>query len=181
MAIAVPAKTIPVPAQPVFGVGDAVVSHAHGLGQVVAVERREVGGYLRDVYVIKIVVQDTAIRLVVPVDAARAVGLRRPIDRKTAASVLDVFKDQRSAVEGIPSVRQLRHYQQLLTSGSAQDVARVLRDLLRLRLRRELSFGQRRLLDAARRMLVGEVALAFGDTEAGVERRFEKALCPSVV
>jgi CarD family transcriptional regulator len=181
MAIALRPAAIQDPPQPEFEVGDAVVSHAHGLGHIVAVERREVGGCVRDVYVIKIVVQDTAIRLVVPVEAARTVGLRRPIDRKAADSVLNVFKDQRSAVEGIPCVRQLRHYQSLLTSGSAEDVARVFRDLLRLRSRRELSFGQRRLLDTARRMLVGEVALAFGDTEAGVERRFEKALCLSAV
>ncbi|MBN1774648.1 MAG: hypothetical protein JXB32_25530 [Deltaproteobacteria bacterium] len=163
--------------QPVFGIGDPVFSPAHGLGKVVALERRVVDGVVRDSYVIVIVVEGTDIRLVVPVQGAHAVGLRRPIDRRTAALVLGVFKEQQSAVEGIPWVRQIRHYQQLLHSGSAEEVARVLRDLLRLRLRKELSFGQRRLLDTARRMLVKEMALAFGDTEARVERRFEKALC----
>ena len=179
MAMAVRVGAVVDPLQPLFGVGDPVVSSAHGLGQVVAIERREVDGHARDVYVILIVVQDTTIRLVVPVEGTRTVGLRRPIDRKTAASVLDVFRERHSAVEGMPYVRQLRHYQQLLTSGSATEVARVLRDLLRLRSRKELSFGQRKLLDSARRMLVREVALAFGDTEAVVERRFEKALCTS--
>jgi CarD family transcriptional regulator len=102
--------------------------------------------------------------------------LRRPIDRKTANSLLDVFKERRPAVTGIPWSRRHRHYQQLLHSGSAEEVARVMRDLLRLRSRKELSFGERKLLDSARRMLVKEVALVFGDTEAKVERRFEKAL-----
>jgi CarD family transcriptional regulator len=174
MATSVEAGTDPL--QPVFEVGDPVFCPAHGLGQVMAIERREADGTVRQSYVIRIVVEGTDIRLVVPVQGARAAGLRRPIDRRTAALVLGVFKEQRSAVEGIPWVRQIRHYQQLLHSGSAEEVARVLRDLLRLRLRKELSFGQRRLLDAARRMLVKEMALAFGDTEARVERRFEKAL-----
>jgi CarD family transcriptional regulator len=167
---------VPEPVQPVFGVGDPVFSPAHGLGEVVAIERREVDGAVCKFYVIVIVVQGTDIRLVVPVQGARAAGLRHPIDRKTATSVFGVFKDPRSAVEGIPWVRHARHYQQLLHSGSAEEVACVLRDLLRLRLRKELSFGQRRLLDSARRMLVKEVALAFGDTEAKVERRLEKAI-----
>jgi CarD family transcriptional regulator len=176
MAMAVGFGAVWDPLQPVFGVGDPVFSPAHGLGEVVAIERREVDGHARDFYVIMIMVQGKDIRLVVSVQGARTLGLRRPIDRMTAASVVDVFKEQQSAAEGIPLVRQLRHYQQLLTSGSAEDVARVLRDLLRLRSRKELSFGQRKLLDSARRMLVKEVALALGDTEAGVERRFEKAL-----
>ncbi|MBI5490788.1 MAG: CarD family transcriptional regulator [Deltaproteobacteria bacterium] len=162
--------------QPVFIVGDPVFSPAHGLGEVVAIEHREVDGGRQDFYVILIVVQGAGIRLMVPVQAAHTVGLRRPIDRKTADALLDVFKEPQSVVEGIPWARQNRHYQQLLHSGSAAEVARVMRDLLRLRLRKDLSFGQRQLLDSARRMLVKEVALACGATEATVERRFEKAL-----
>jgi CarD family transcriptional regulator len=174
MAIAVGVGATVPSMQAVFGVGDPVVSPAHGLGEVVSIERRDVDGELRNFYVI--VVKDTGIRMVVPVEAARAAGLRRPIDRKTANSLLDVFKERRPAVTGIPWSRRHRHYQQLLHSGSAEEVARVMRDLLRLRSRKELSFGERKLLDSARRMLVKEVALVFGDTEAKVERRFEKAL-----
>jgi CarD family transcriptional regulator len=174
MAIAVGVAAVVPSMQPVFGVGDPVVSPAHGLGEVVSIERREIDGASRNFYVI--VVKDTGIRMVVPVEAARAAGLRRPIDRKTANSLLDVFKERRPAVTGIPWSRRHRHYQQLLHSGSAEEVARVMRDLLRLRSRKELSFGERKLLDSARRMLVKEVALVFGDTEAKVERRFEKAL-----
>jgi CarD family transcriptional regulator len=158
----------------VFGIGDPVVSPAHGLGEVVAIEQREVGGQRREFYVI--LVRDTGIRMVVPIETANATGLRRPIDRKAATALLEVFKERRPAVSGIPWSRRHRHYQQLLHSGSAAEVARVMRDLLRLRSRKELSFGERKLLDSARRMLVKEVALACGDTEAKVERRFEKAI-----
>ncbi|MBI5488912.1 MAG: CarD family transcriptional regulator [Deltaproteobacteria bacterium] len=157
-----------------FGIGDPVVSPAHGLGEVVAIEERESCGQKRSFYVI--VVRDTGIRMVVPIETAATAGLRRPIDRKAATALMDVFKERRPAVTGIPWSRRHRHYQQLLHSGSAAEVAKVFRDLLRLRSRKELSFGERKLLDAARRMLVKEVALACGDTEAKVERRFEKAI-----
>ena len=157
-----------------FVVGDPVVSPAHGLGEVVAIEEREAGGEKRTFYVI--LVRDTGIRMVVPTETAQATGLRRPIDRKTATALMNVFKERRPAVTGIPWSRRHRHYQQLLHSGSASEVAKVFRDLLRLRSRKELSFGERKLLDSARRMLVKEVALACGDTEAKVERRFEKAI-----
>lgn len=159
---------------PKFRVGSAVVSPAHGVGEVVAVERRDVGGDVRESYVI--VLKDTGIRLVVPVHAARTAGLRAPMDRKTATNLVEVFKDRRPAVTGIPWSRRHRRYQQLLHSGMPEDVARVMRDLLRLRARKELSFGERKLLDVARRLLVKEVALVCKDGEEAIERRFRKAM-----
>jgi CarD family transcriptional regulator len=176
--MSVPAGVIEATRKPVpatrFRVGDPVVSPAHGLGQVVALERRDVNGGPRDFYVIH--VRDTGIRMVVPIEATGAAGLRPPIDRKTAANLVSVFKERRPAVAGIPWSRRHRRYQQLLHSGSAREVAMVMRDLLRLRSRKELSFGERKLLDAARRMLVKEVALACGENEDAVERRFQRAI-----
>ena len=48
----------------------------------------------------------------------------------------------------------------MLHSGSAIKVAKVLRDLYRLKSDKELSFGERKLLDHARTRLVTELALA---------------------
>ncbi len=48
----------------------------------------------------------------------------------------------------------------MLKSGSLIEVAKVLRDLSRLRSEKELSFGERRLLEQARQLVVREVALA---------------------
>jgi CarD family transcriptional regulator len=157
-----------------FKVGDRVVSPVHGVGEVVAVERRDVGGATREAYVI--VLHDTGIRLMVPVEVAASTGLRPPMDKKVANSLVDVFKERRPAVTGIPWSRRHRRYQQLLHSGSPAEVAAVMRDLLRLRGRKELSFGERKLLDTARRLLIKEVALVCKNSEATVEKRFQKAM-----
>jgi len=121
-------------------------------------------------------VAETGIRLSVPVEAVAAVGIRPLMTRKQADSVIDALREPRPAVTGIPWARRNRAYQLLLHSGSPCDVARVMGDIARLRSRKDLSFGERKLLDVARRLLVKEVALVRGESEAGVERRFGRAV-----
>jgi CarD family transcriptional regulator len=48
----------------------------------------------------------------------------------------------------------------MLKSGSPYEIAKVLRDMYRLKFDKNLSFGERRLLDQAKSLLVNELALA---------------------
>jgi CarD family transcriptional regulator len=48
----------------------------------------------------------------------------------------------------------------MLKSGSPYEIAKVLRDMYRLKFDKDLSFGERRLLDQAKSLLVKELALA---------------------
>ena len=48
----------------------------------------------------------------------------------------------------------------MLKSGSPYEIAKVLRDMYRLKFDKDLSFGERRLLDQAKSLLLGELALA---------------------
>ena len=48
----------------------------------------------------------------------------------------------------------------MLKSGLPSEIAKVLRDMYRLKFDKDLSFGERRLLDQARSLLVQELALA---------------------
>ena len=64
---------------------------------------------------------------------------------------------------------QAREYMDMLKSGSPFQVAKVLRDLYRLKGDKDLSFGERRLLDTARSLLIRELALARRVKETVVE------------
>jgi CarD family transcriptional regulator len=48
----------------------------------------------------------------------------------------------------------------MLKSGAPHEIAKVLRDMARLKFDKELSFGERRLLDQAKSLLIQELALA---------------------
>jgi CarD family transcriptional regulator len=52
-------------------------------------------------------------------------------------------------------------------------VAEVLRDLYRLKTDKQLSFGERRMLDTARTLIVKEIAIARSQTEDQVKAEIE--------
>jgi CarD family transcriptional regulator len=144
--------------QSVFKSGDMAVHPKHGVGEVVEVEERDVGGRKTTFYVLKIV--DTGLKVMVPTDAAARVGLRPVMKKREAQKILDILKTPEVAVDVQPWNRRFRAYTEMLKSGLPSEIAKVLRDMYRLKFDKDLSFGERRLLDQARSLLVQELALA---------------------
>jgi CarD family transcriptional regulator len=61
-----------------------------------------------------------------------------------------------------------------IKTGSVFEVAEVYRDLLMLRNEKDLSFGERKMLDTARALLVKEISLAKKIGESQVEKDLDK-------
>lgn len=157
-----------------FKVGEKAVHPHHGVGEVTAVETKEIAGHKKTFYILRIV--DSGMKVMVPTDAAQRVGLRAVISKKEADKVLAVLKDTKVAVTAQPWNRRHREYIEMLKSGSPVEVAKVLRDLTRLKSDKDLSFGERRLLDQARSLLVTELALARRCKEDRVEAEIQGIL-----
>jgi len=147
-----------------FSVGDKCVHPAHGVGEVTAIERRELGGTSGMFYILKIL--DNGMKVLVPVSAAGQVGLRPIMSDKEAEAVLETMRAREVAVDVQPWSRRFRAYTEMMKSGSAYEVAKVLRDMYRLKFDKDLSFGERRLLDQAKSLLMKELAFAKRQTEA---------------
>ncbi len=141
-----------------FKPGDKAVHPSHGVGEVIAVETRDLGGTEAAIIVMKIM--DTGLKVMVPTAAAKRVGLRPVMKKKEAQEILDILKAPEVAVDLQPWSRRFRAYTEMLKSGLPTEIAKVLRDMYRLKFDKELSFGERRLLDQARSLLVQELALA---------------------
>jgi CarD family transcriptional regulator len=141
-----------------FKVGDMAVHPNHGVGEVVQVEERDLGGRKTSCYVIKI--PETGLKVMVPTEAAARVGLRPVMKKKEALKILDILKAPEVAVDLQPWNRRFRAYTEMLKSGLPSEIAKVLRDMYRLKFDKDLSFGERRLLDQARSLLIQELALA---------------------
>ena len=157
-----------------FKVGDKSVHPHHGVGEVTAIEAKEIAGQKKNFYILKIV--DSGMKVMVATDAADRLGLRKVVSRAEAKKVVAVLREKKIAVTSQPWNRRYREYTEMLTSGSPIEVAKVLRDLSRLRGEKELSFGERRLLEQARNLLVAELALAKGVTEEKINKDIDKIL-----
>ncbi len=149
---------------PVFKIGDKAVHPSHGVGEVTAIESRDFGGTTGIYYILKIL--DNGMKVMVPVTAATQVGLRFVMSAKEADAVFATMAAPEVAVDLQPWSKRFRAYTEMIKSGSPHEIAKVLRDMHRLRFDKDLSFGERRLLDQAKSILVKELALAKGVTEA---------------
>src|SRR6188472_4137000 len=141
-----------------FKAGEMAVHPAHGVGEVEQIEELDLGGRKTACYVIKI--RDTGLKVMVPTEAAPRVGLRPVMKKKEAQKILDILRAPEVAVDVQPWNSRFRAYTEMLKSGLPTEIAKVLRDMYRLKFDKDLSFGERRLLDQARSLLVQELALA---------------------
>jgi CarD family transcriptional regulator len=161
----------PAPA-PDFKVGDKAVHPAHGVGEVTAIEEREIGGTRAKFYILRIL--DNGMKVMVPTSAATQVGLRGIMSDKEANNILQTMRAREVAVDVQPWSRRFRVYTEMIKSGSPVEIAKVLRDMNRLKFDKDLSFGERRLLDQARSLLLKELALSKKKTEAEMAEEIKR-------
>ena len=156
-----------------FKIGEMAVYPAQGVGKIEAIETREFSGERHDFYVLRIV--DSDMTIMVPVGNASQVGLRNLIHKDRVASVYDLLEEKHGACGLIASwSRRQREYNEKIRSGDLFEVASVLRELYQLKESKELSYGEKKVLDLTRKLLVKELALADGSDESQVFERVEK-------
>jgi CarD family transcriptional regulator len=146
-----------------FSVGDNAVYPGYGVGQITAIETREISGTCLTFYSLKII--DTGMKIMVPKNNAESVGLRPIISRGEATKVIDILKEKEVRIDNQTWNRRYREYMEKIKTGSVYEIAEVLRDLFVLKVDKELSFGERKMLDTARSLLLKELSLATGTEE----------------
>jgi len=155
-----------------FKVGDSAVYPTQGIGVIEAIESKDFGGVTADFYILRIV--DSDMTIMVPTTNASHIGMRSPIDKKRVSSIFDVL-GEKTKISAIASwSRRQREYNDKLKTGDLFEVAEVLRELYCIREDKELSYGEKKVLELARKLLVKEVALAEGADEDAVTKRVEK-------
>jgi CarD family transcriptional regulator len=146
-----------------FKVGEKVVYPAHGVGVIEEVQSRKHSGTEIQFYTLRII--DTDMKIMIPTTKADAVGLRRVIGKEMVGKVYKVLREKRVRVDQATWNRRYREYTEKIKTGSVLEIAAVLRDLFMLKGDKELSFGERKMLDTARNLLVKELAIAKAHSE----------------
>lgn len=171
----VPLVDIPKPPPPprdfTLKLGDKAVHPSHGLAEVTAIEHREIGSVKGEFYILRIL--DNGMRVMVPRASSGAAGIRPVMTSKEADRVLETMKAREVAVDLQPWSRRFRAYTEMIKSGQPHEVAKVLRDMYRLKFDKDLSFGERRLLDQAKSLLMKELAAAKGMTEVALQAQVD--------
>jgi CarD family transcriptional regulator len=157
-----------------FKVGDIVVYPAHGVSEVEAIETREISGSKISFFILKVL--DTEMTVMVPVTNVQNVGIRELIDNKGITKVMNILKERSVSVDNQTWNRRYREYMEKIKSGSAFEIAEVLRDLNILKRGKELSFGERKMYDTARNLLVNEISTSKKIGKKDVEKMLLEAM-----
>ncbi len=154
-----------------FKVGDKAVYPAQGVAEVISIEEREIAGSKQRFYVLRIL--DSERRIMVPVKNAGVVGLRTVICEEEIREIFEILRERTVAYDNQTWNRRYRGFMDKIKTGSIYDVAEVLRDLYRLKTEKSLSFGEKRMLENARGLVVKELAIALTRTEDSVREEIE--------
>lgn len=148
---------------------------AHGVGLIQTIEKQTIGGVDQSFYVMKIL--DNDMTIMIPTATSANVGLRAIISDDEVTKVIDILKERDVKVTAQTWNRRYRDYMDKIKTGSVFEVAVVLRDLFLLKEDKELSYGERKMLDTAKNLLVKELSLAKQMDQDKVERQIEKIFC----
>ncbi|MCK4739688.1 MAG: CarD family transcriptional regulator [Deltaproteobacteria bacterium] len=158
-----------------FKTGDLAVYPAHGVGVIKGIESREVSGTDESYYVLKVIESDATI--MVPIKNASNVGLRKIMKKSLTPKVYNILKKRSGmAIDTQTWNRRYREYNDKIKTGCVMEVATVLRDLYILKHDKELSFGERRMLDTAKSLLVKELSMANRTKEENVEKELDRIM-----
>lgn len=146
-----------------FKVGDNAVYPGHGVGRVMAIETKEILGTKQTFYSLQII--ETGMKIMIPKENVVSVGLRPIISKTEAEKVLGILREKEVKIDNQTWNRRYREYMEKIKTGSVFEIAEVLRDLFLLKVDKELSFGERKMLDTARTLLLKELTLATSENE----------------
>ena len=150
-----------------FKVGDLAVYPAQGVGVIEAIENREIGGSKQLFYIMKIM--GNGMKIMIPMAGAKSVGLREVIMETEIPKVYEILRMKDVTIDKQTWNKRYREYLEKIKTGSVFEIARVLRDLLILKSDKNLSFGERKMMDTAKNLLIKEISVASNSAETKVE------------
>ena len=143
-------------------IGDKAVYPGQGVGKVVAIENKNILGNTLIFYSIEILKSGT--KIMVPKSRLKAIGVRPLISKQDTKKVLNILSQNSENKANRQKNWQKRHqaYMDKIKTGSIYEIAEVVRDLGNIQKGKELSYGEKRMMDKAQNMVFSELALTNG-------------------
>lgn len=138
--------------------GLKVVHKTHGVGTISGVETKNYGAGPQDYYLLKIDSSGLVVRF--PKGSANAI-VRSLVSETEISKVFSILKAPPRSYSMVWN-RRKKELTEKIRSGSLCEIAEVLRDLscLKSKTGKELSFGEKEMLEKARERIVDEISAA---------------------
>jgi len=147
-----------------FNVGDNAVYPAHGVGVIESIEKKVISGDTQMFYIMRIL--HNGMMIMIPKTNVDSVGLRQVITRDDVKKIYGILREKDVPRDNHQTWnRRYRSYTEKIKTGSVFEIAEVLRALFRLKRTKELSFGEKKILDTVQNLLVKEISIAKNQKE----------------
>ena len=156
-----------------FQTEEYIVYPAHGVGQIVSIDKHEVAGIELEMFVISFEKDKMTLRI--PIENASAIGLRSVSSPELITKAMETLKG-RARVKRAMWSRRAQEYEQKINSGDLIAIAEVVRDLHRNDEQREQSYSERQLYEAALERLTRELAVVDGVEESAAQAKVDQVL-----
>ncbi len=142
-----------------FKVGDNAVYAGSGVGQIIAIEAKELCGIKQTFYRFQLF--NSNVEALVPINNPES-KLRPIITKDDAQKVISIVQRKDVKIDKQTWNRRYREYMEKIKTGSLYEIAEVFRDLYLLRREKELSHGEKKMLELARNYLFRELQICMG-------------------
>ncbi|MEO1293026.1 MAG: CarD family transcriptional regulator [Pseudomonadota bacterium] len=156
-----------------FRANDYVVYPAHGVGQIVSIEEREVAGIALEMFVISFEKDKMTLR--VPTAKVASTGMRSLSSPDVVGKAIETLKGRARVKKSMWS-RRAMEYEAKINSGDLISIAEVVRDLFRAEDQPEQSYSERQLFEAAFERLTRELAAVENIGEEKAAKRVQDVL-----
>lgn len=157
-----------------FKIGDRAVYPGQGVTEITGIESKQISGTTVVLYMLRVL--DTDRKIMIPVAKVKSVGLRKVVGDEEVQKIYAVLRERTHVVDRQTWNRRYRRYVEKINTGSLYDIAEVMRDLSRLKYTKALSFGERKMLDQARTLLVKELSVARQQSEDEVLSELDRII-----
>ena len=140
-----------------FKVGDKIVYPMQGVGEITAIENKNILGKRRKYYLLTIA--NPGMNVMIPVEKSEEIGVRKIISKKNVTKVLETLSKGKTKVEEDWKQRYQNNIDKV-KSGSIYEVAEVTRDLYKRGRIKELSIMERKLYEKAYQLVTNEIAFS---------------------
>ncbi len=161
-----------------FKKGDLAVYPNYGVGEIVSIEDKSLGTNQVKCYVVNMVASGS--KVFVPVESADRMGLRTLVEKTSTLNVYDSFRVKNPALLKMNWNKRYRYLQDKMKTGRINDVANVISDLLFLKKKKGLSYGEEKLLVDAEEILTTELSIAENTAKEDIKKKIYKIVQSSL-
>lgn len=166
-----------------FCLNEKVVYPGHGVAHINRIITKIVSG--QEALFYELLFVSKGITILVPTNNAEVAGIRKISSREKIDQAFLILSQPYKNIFNAEYTtyswnKRSKEYQRKLTSGNIEDLLGIYRDLRYIETQKELSFGERNILNQAETLLVEEIALAQKIESSKVVEDL-KAMCASNV